>query len=67
MPRLLADAGTVHYRFGASADFERRLAGWVDAVRALARTGVAAPDAMLDLTPLLDDMRLVKDEHEPRS
>ncbi|VWC31511.1 Xaa-Pro aminopeptidase [Burkholderia lata] len=64
MPRLLADAGTVHYRFGASADFDRQLAGWIDAVRALARSGVAAPDAMLDLTPLLDDMRLVKDEHE---
>ncbi|CAG9249122.1 proline aminopeptidase P II [Burkholderia diffusa] len=64
MPRLLADAGTVHYRFGASAEFDRQLAGWIDAVRAQARTGVAAPDALLDLTPLVDDMRLVKDEHE---
>ncbi len=64
MPRLLADAGTVHYRFGASTQFERQLAGWLEAVRAQARAGVAAPDALRDLTPLLDDMRLVKDEHE---
>ncbi|KVR35079.1 Xaa-Pro aminopeptidase [Burkholderia ubonensis] len=64
MPRLLADAGTVHYRFGASAEFDRQLGRWLDAVRARARTGVAAPDALLDLTPLVDDMRLVKDEHE---
>jgi len=64
IPRLLADAGTVHYRFGASAEFDRQLARWLDAVRAQARSGVAAPDAMRDLTPLLDDMRLVKDEHE---
>lgn len=64
IPRLLADAGTVHYRFGASTAFDRQLARWLDAVRAQARSGVAAPDAMRDLTPLLDDMRLVKDEHE---
>ncbi|GBH27771.1 aminopeptidase P N-terminal domain-containing protein [Burkholderia vietnamiensis] len=64
MPRLLADAGTVHYRFGASTQFERQLAGWLEAVRAQARAGVAAPDALRDLTPLLDDMRPVKDEHE---
>lgn len=64
MPRLLADAGTVHYRFGASAAFERQLVGWLDAVRAQARTGVAAQDAMLDVGPVLDDMRLVKDAHE---
>ncbi|WP_179404862.1 aminopeptidase P N-terminal domain-containing protein [Burkholderia guangdongensis] len=64
MPRVLADAGSVHYLLGASADFERRLGGWLDAVRAQARTGVAAPHALRDLAPLVDDMRLVKDAHE---
>ncbi|NIF67475.1 Xaa-Pro aminopeptidase, partial [Burkholderia sp. Cy-647] len=37
LPRLLADAGAVHYRFGASPELERKLAGWLDAVRAKAR------------------------------
>ncbi|MCM2492078.1 aminopeptidase P N-terminal domain-containing protein [Burkholderia glumae] len=64
MPRLLADAGALHYRFGASAEFERRLAGWLEAVRAKSRTGVAAPASAHDLTPLLDEMRIVKDAHE---
>ncbi len=64
LPRLLADAGSVHYRFGASPELERKLAGWLDAVRAKARSGVAAPAAAHDLAPLLDEMRLVKDAHE---
>jgi Xaa-Pro aminopeptidase len=64
MPRVLADASAVHYRLGASADFERQLGRWLDAVRAQGRTGIDAPHALVDLAPLLDDMRLVKDEHE---
>ncbi len=64
LPRLLADAGAVHYRFGASPELERKLAGWLDAVRAKARSGVAAPASAHDLAPLLDEMRLVKDAHE---
>jgi Xaa-Pro aminopeptidase len=43
MPRLLADAGTVHYRFGASTQFERQLAGWLEAVRAQARAASPRP------------------------
>ncbi|WP_323121432.1 aminopeptidase P N-terminal domain-containing protein [Burkholderia alba] len=64
LPRLLADAPALHYRFGASATLERRLEGWLDTVRAQGRAGVAAPAATFDLAPLLDDMRLVKDPHE---
>ncbi len=64
MPRLIADAPALHYRFGASAAFDSRLNGWLDAVRARARAGVAAPGAAFDLGPLVDDMRLVKDAHE---
>ena len=38
--------------------------GWLDAVRAQGRGGIAAPTAARDLLPLLDEMRLVKDDHE---
>ncbi|MHA7166411.1 aminopeptidase P N-terminal domain-containing protein, partial [Burkholderia pseudomallei] len=43
MPRIVADAPALHYRFGVSAAFDARLNGWLDAVRARARAGVAAP------------------------
>jgi Xaa-Pro aminopeptidase len=37
---------------------------WLNAVRAQARTGVAAPERVHDVRVLVDDMRLVKDAHE---
>jgi Xaa-Pro aminopeptidase len=38
--------------------------GWLNAVRAMARTGVAAPAEIRDLRAALDEMRLVKDAAE---
>ncbi|KAF1007000.1 MAG: aminopeptidase P N-terminal domain-containing protein [Burkholderia sp.] len=64
LPRLLANAGAIYYRFGASPEFERKLADWLKAVRAKARSGVVALASAHDLGPLLDEMRLVKDAHE---
>ncbi|RKP51285.1 aminopeptidase P N-terminal domain-containing protein [Trinickia fusca] len=64
MPRLLADARTLHYGFGHSAELDGQVRRWLDAVRAQGRSGVAPPATLADLTPLLDDMRLFKDEHE---
>ncbi len=64
MPRLLAHAHVVHYRFGASAMLEQRLQHWFSMVRAASRTGAIPPAALLDLAPLLDEMRLIKDDHE---
>jgi Xaa-Pro aminopeptidase len=34
---------------------------WLQGVRALARSGVSAPGAVVDVSVLLDDMRLFKD------
>ncbi|WP_174827363.1 aminopeptidase P N-terminal domain-containing protein, partial [Staphylococcus aureus] len=45
MPKLLADAGALHFRFGASPELERRIGQWLDAVRGQARAGVLAPAA----------------------
>jgi Xaa-Pro aminopeptidase len=64
LPRLLADAPALHYAFGRSAELDSQVRRWLDAVRAQSRSGVAAPATLADVTPLLDDMRLVKDEHE---
>jgi Xaa-Pro aminopeptidase len=38
--------------------------GWLNAVRAQVRNGIAAPETITDVRTLLDDMRLVKDAHE---
>ncbi|HEY3598367.1 MAG TPA: aminopeptidase P N-terminal domain-containing protein [Paraburkholderia sp.] len=64
LPRLIADKPTLHYALGASAELDAKVRQWLDAVRAQARGGVVPPSAAHDLTPVLDEMRLVKDSHE---
>jgi Xaa-Pro aminopeptidase len=64
MPLILADKPSLHYALGTSAQLDEQVRRWLDGVRAKARSGAAAPQAALDLLPLLDEMRLFKDEHE---
>jgi Xaa-Pro aminopeptidase len=64
MPRLLADVPALYYGFGQSAELDEQVRRWLDAVRAQSRSGVTAPAVLRDLLPLIDEMRLVKDDHE---
>jgi Xaa-Pro aminopeptidase len=49
---------------GLDLEWDARVMRWVNAVRARARAGIAAPERMHDVRALIDDMRLVKDAHE---
>jgi Xaa-Pro aminopeptidase len=60
--RLLANAPALYYALDGKLD--ARVASWLSAVRAKSRTGVTAPAVMADLLPLLDEMRLLKDDSE---
>lgn len=64
MTRLLADVPSLYYANAHSAAFDARVAGWINAVRAQSRSGVTAPARIQHLLPLLDEMRLLKDESE---
>jgi Xaa-Pro aminopeptidase len=64
MPRLLADKPALHYALSSSAELDSQVRGWLAAVRAQSRIGVKAPLKAVDLLPVLDEMRLIKDEHE---
>jgi Xaa-Pro aminopeptidase len=64
MPGLLADAPSLHYAAGADPDWDARTMRWLNAVRAQSRAGIAAPEHLHNVRALLDEMRLVKDEHE---
>src|SRR5438045_6550765 len=46
MPKLLADQRALFYSVGADAGWDARTIGWLNRVRALGRTGVAAPAAI---------------------
>ncbi|MBX3662949.1 MAG: aminopeptidase P N-terminal domain-containing protein [Burkholderiales bacterium] len=64
MPDFLADRPAVHVHLGADDAWDTRVLGWINAVRGRARSGVSAPQEIRDVRAPLDEMRLVKDEHE---
>jgi Xaa-Pro aminopeptidase len=61
---LLADQPALYFPVGADPAWDARAIGWLNAVRAQARAGVAAPERVQDVRALVDEMRLVKDAHE---
>jgi len=61
---LIADQPALYYPVGADAEWDLRAMGWLNAVRAQARTGASAPERVQDVRALVDEMRLVKDAHE---
>ncbi len=64
MPQLLTDQVSIYSAFGHDQIWDQRIAGWLNRVRQLARTGVAAPGEIRDYRVLLDEMRLIKDMEE---
>ena len=64
LPRLLENRPALAYPVGADAHWDARALGWLNAVRLRARAGIAAPDRLLDVRAILDEMRLLKDAHE---
>ncbi len=64
LPRLMADRNAVHTPVGMSATWDAEIAAAINAVRNMARTGVSAPNSVIDVRAALDDMRLIKDNHE---
>ncbi|POZ60490.1 aminopeptidase P N-terminal domain-containing protein [Chromobacterium alticapitis] len=64
IPALLADCGQLWWPLGHDEAFDRRVNGWLDAVRSQVRSGVRPPAHYGDLRALLDEMRMVKDEAE---
>ncbi|PPE69621.1 aminopeptidase P N-terminal domain-containing protein [Caldimonas thermodepolymerans] len=64
LPQLMANRRAVWFPFGVHEGLEQRVEGWLAAVRARERQGQEAPRAMRDLCAVLDEMRVVKDEHE---
>jgi Xaa-Pro aminopeptidase len=61
---LLENQEALFYPMGGDAVWDARAMGWLNSVRTRVRAGVAAPDRVVDVRTLVDEMRLVKDAHE---
>lgn len=64
LPGLLEGRRSVHYHLGRDAEFDLKLIGWLNRVRAQVRQGAQPPQEFLALGHLLDEMRLFKSEDE---
>ena len=60
LPGLLEGRSRVYYHFGRDTDFDLKLIGWLNRVRAQVRHGAQPPHEFLELGHLLDEMRLIK-------
>lgn len=66
LPGLLEGRDRVYYSMGRVADFDRRIMGWVNSIRAQVRTGAVPPGEFTDLDHMLHDLRLIKSAAELR-
>ena len=64
LPQLLADRPAVYTFVGLDPDWDRTITQALNGVRALVRTGVAAPSVVHEARALLDAQRLIKDDYE---
>jgi Xaa-Pro aminopeptidase len=64
LPALMANQPVLHYAAGADPDWDARIMGWLNQVRAQSRVGISAPQNICDIRSALDEMRLIKDENE---
>ena len=64
LPGLLEGRERVFYTMGLHAEFDQRVIGWVNTLRAQVRSGLHAPQEFVALNHLLHDMRLYKSRTE---
>lgn len=64
LPELLANQPQLYYSLGADAGWDARVAGWLKLLRERGRSGVSAPEQIVDVRALLDEMRLYKSDYE---
>ncbi|MDH5834306.1 aminopeptidase P N-terminal domain-containing protein [Luteimonas kalidii] len=64
LPGLLEGRTRVYYHFGRDTEFDLKLIGWLNRVRAQVRLGAQPPHEFLELGHLLDELRLFKSRDE---
>ncbi|MDU0810688.1 MAG: aminopeptidase P N-terminal domain-containing protein [Burkholderia sp.] len=65
LPLLLEGVGTIYYQFSSSDNFlSHRIKSWIKNIRDRSRCSIKAPHTLYDLSLILDNMRIIKDQHE---
>lgn len=64
LPELFADRKEIYYLTGESKKFDSLIINSLNTIRGKIRSGASAPIALVDLRPLLHEMRLFKSANE---
>ncbi len=64
LPTLMGNQPELFFSLGSDAGWDTKVSGWLNAVKAQARTGVQAPAKLVDVRQALDAMRLLKSPYE---
>ncbi|QLG87494.1 Xaa-Pro aminopeptidase [Chitinibacter bivalviorum] len=64
MVELMKNQPRIYYPLAKEMRWDRRVNRWLTDVRALVRTGISAPSAVIDVRSVVDEMRLIKDDFE---
>ncbi len=64
LPKLMGNQAKLFYSLGADCHWDLKVTGWLNKVKDLARTGVSAPESIVDVRQLIDVQRLVKTPYE---
>jgi Xaa-Pro aminopeptidase len=67
LPGMIEGRARVYYHFGRDTDFDLKLIGWVNRVRAQVRSGAVPPHEFVALGHSLHDLRLYKSRDELRT
>lgn len=63
-PKLMANQRRFFHTLGSNAEWDGRVACWINQLKAQARSGVHAPADIVDLYACIDELRLIKTEFE---
>jgi Xaa-Pro aminopeptidase len=64
VPGLLENRARIYYAMGSQPEFDQRVIGWLNGLKAQARHGKHPPQEMVALDHVLHDMRLFKSKAE---
>ncbi len=64
LPGLMEGRERIYYAMGRTPEFDRRIMGWLNAIRSKVRSGAHPPGEFVDLDHLLHEMRLLKSPAE---
>jgi len=64
LPSLLEDREQIFYSLGKYPDFDKQVMSWLNDIKRRSRSGVIAPNELVDLSLLLHEQRLIKSNDE---